>query len=144
MKELIAAAFLALSLAGCATGGLSGTSTASLKPNQYAAPYDHDKAVAGIVGGGLISGGIGAGLDRREKRQALEAEYTALETAPAGVPVSWGSQGEASGQVIAAQPYSVGSQNCRQYTQTVGADNSARTAKGTACRNADGSWTVLN
>ena len=46
------------------------------------------------------------------------------------------------GEVVAAQPYRVGSQDCRQYTQTVFTGGS-RTARGTACRNADGSWTPL-
>ena len=46
-------------------------------------------------------------------------------------------------QVVAAQPYRVGSQDCRQYTHTVVQDGQTKTARGTACRNADGSWTPL-
>ena len=47
------------------------------------------------------------------------------------------------GEVVAAQPYRVGSQDCRQYTQTVFTGTAGATARGTACRNADGSWTPL-
>jgi surface antigen len=141
MKTEITAAFLMVGLAGCAGGGLS-SATASLEPSPYAATNEPDKPIAGIVGGGLISGTIGAGLSRSARHQALEAEYKALETASAGQPVNWAGGG-ARGQVIAAQPYRVGSQNCRQYAQTV-TGATQRMARGTACRNADGSWTVLN
>ena len=36
-----------------------------------------------------------------------------------------------------AQPYRVGSQDCRQYTHTVTIDGARQTARGTACRNPD-------
>ena len=57
--------------------------------------------------------------------------------------VTWQGSGE-SGEVVAAQPYRVGSQNCRQYKHTVTAGGTTQTARGTACRNADGSWTPLS
>ncbi|MGY6707621.1 MAG: RT0821/Lpp0805 family surface protein, partial [Rhizobiaceae bacterium] len=72
------------------------------------------------------------------------AEYQALEYAPVGQPVTWrGSNGRVSGQVSAAAPYRVGSQNCRQYVHTVRSGDSERTARGTACREADGRWSLL-
>lgn len=142
MKTEIAAAFLIVGLTGCASGGLSSSKMAGLEPSPYAATSEPGKPVAGIVGGGLISGTVGAGLGRYAKREALEAEYKALETAPAGQPVAWAS-GSVGGQVVAAQPYRVGSQNCRQYAQMV-TGTTQRTARGTACRNEDGSWTVLD
>ena len=65
-----------------------------------------------------------------------------LRGTPAGKAVDWqGSRG--GGSVTAAQPYRVGSQDCRQYTQTVNAGGQSRSARGTACRNPDGSWTPL-
>jgi surface antigen len=59
--------------------------------------------------------------------------------------VTWKSDRSAHyGEVMAAQPYRVGSQDCRQYTHTVFSGSGAgATARGTACRNADGSWTPL-
>jgi surface antigen len=45
--------------------------------------------------------------------------------------------------VIAAAPYQVGSQNCRQYTHTVTSDGHEVKARGAACRNKDGTWTPL-
>ncbi len=48
-----------------------------------------------------------------------------------------------SAEVIAAQPYRVGSQDCRQYKHTVITGAEQKTGRGTACRNPDGSWTPL-
>ena len=77
--------------------------------------------------------------------RALEAEYKALESAPGGLPVAWKSfDGRASGQVIAATPYQVGQQNCRQYTHSAVIRGQTVTGQGAACRNADGSWTPLS
>ena len=77
-------------------------------------------------------------------RPALEAEYRALEYTPSGRPVTWkGSQGNLYGEVTAAQPYRVGSQDCRQYTHTFSLNGPRQTVRGTACRNPDGSWTPL-
>jgi surface antigen len=97
------------------------------------------------MNGGLIRGPIGAGLSRRDRRSALEAEYKALEYTPSGQPVPWQNAGSKyRGQVVAGQPYQVGSQNCRQYTDTVFTADTSQTARGAACRNPDGSWTPLN
>jgi surface antigen len=92
--------------------------------------------------GGLIGGTLGSGLSANDRELALQAEYRALEYTPAGKAVDWqGSRG--AGAVTAAQPYRVGSQDCRQYIQTVTVGAQSQSARGTACRNPDGSWTPL-
>lgn len=102
-------------------------------------------AIVESLNGGLIGGSIGGGLSQSEKARALEAEYRALEYGPAGQAVSWkGEQASTFGEAVAAQPYRVGSQDCRQYTQTVFRGGQSRMSRGTACRNADGSWTLLS
>lgn len=93
--------------------------------------------------GGLIDGNIGKALSAADRRAALQAEYKALEYTGSGKPVNWKGSGEISGDVVAAQPYRVGSQDCRLYTQTVFADGKAQTARGTACRNSNGTWSSI-
>jgi surface antigen len=100
-------------------------------------------SIIGAMNGGLVGGTVGTGLSEREKRNALEAEYKALEYTASGQKVAWQGDSGHSGEVVAAQPYRVGSQDCRQYTQTVVIGGATSTARGTACRNADGSWTPL-
>lgn len=100
-------------------------------------------AIVEAMAGGLIARTPGVELDSRERRRALEAEYRALEYMPAGQPVSWGRLGGSRGEVVAGSPYRVGSQDCRQYTHTVHVGTAVRSTRGTACRNSDGSWTLL-
>lgn len=137
-RHLGAAALLLLALGGCTTAGVSRQ---SLIPGGRGS--DVAGTILGQLGSGLI-GTIGAGLSEDERRSALEAEYRALERTPSGQAVAWsGSDASRRGEVVAAQPYRVGSQDCRQYTHSVFLDGRSQSARGTACRNADGSWTPL-
>ena len=136
------AALLALSACGTTTPpaddqGVSGDT--STPP-----PSGGQTAIVKSMRGGLVGGSIGNGLSDDEKNHALEAEYRALEYGQGGQPVAWkGDDSATFGQAVAAQPYRVGSQDCRQYTQTVVQDGQSKIARGTACRNSDGSWTPL-
>jgi surface antigen len=133
------AALTMLSACGTTRGSLDdGDGTASA-----AATVDASTIIKSMRGG-LIGGSVGAGLSEDEKARALEAEYRALEYSQAGQPVAWkGDSSSIYGQAAAAQAYRVGSQDCRQFMQTVYRNGQSRTARGTACRNADGSWTPL-
>lgn len=147
MKYSAMAIAMSVALGGC----MQGTSgKAELTPNQYArsapqglADSSRKGLETGISGGGLVGGAMGADLSRIARREALEAEYRALENTPPGEPVTWQAPSGSQGTVRAAQPYSVGSQNCRQYTHRLEAGGATQEARGTACRNPDGSWTLL-
>lgn len=146
MNWKIAAAIAALALSGCSTTGLGGGDPAAQAFSGTSRPAEAHvgAAIVEAMAGGLVGGAVGADLDSRDRRRALEAEYKALEYTPAGQGVSWGKPGSSRyGEVVAGSPYRVGSQDCRQYTHTVHVDQRARTARGTACRNTDGSWTPL-
>lgn len=133
----------AVTISGCATTDIK---TPSL-PGIPGSGNNSGKVAAAIIAamnGGLVGGRIGAGLGERDRAAALEAEYRALEYTPSGRPVTWkGSQSSVYGEVTAGQPYRVGSQDCRQYSHAVYVGGQPRTARGTACRNSDGSWTPL-
>jgi surface antigen len=140
--RLVLVSGLLAGIAGCSTTG-SNQGSGVFAAN--AAGGKVSSSVIAAMGGGLVSGSIGAGLSADEKRNALEAEYKALEYTASGQAVGWkGDQAGHYGEVVAAQPYRVGSQDCRQYAQTVHAGGGGVTARGTACRNADGSWSLLN
>lgn len=133
-------AFLAACGTASQTGGgglLSGGSSQAPGSGKVAG------TIIAAMNGGLVGGTVGTGLSEREKRNALEAEYKALEYTASGQKVAWQGDSGHSGEVVAAQPYRVGSQDCRQYTQTVVIGAATSTARGTACRNANGSWTPL-
>lgn len=122
-------------------GGLSRDLDTS--PKQSSEPAT--ETVSGIVGGGLVARLGVPEMARRERVTAIGAEYRALETAPANQPVEWNDERSGHhGKVTAAQPYRVGSQDCRAYSHTVEVGGSEHDARGTACRNEDGSWTLLD
>ena len=135
-------ASMAFMLAACGTsGGGKGLGLTSLGGSSSSAETRPN--LLAPLGNGLLGSSAGQ-LTAGDRKKALEAEYRALEYSPAGKAVSWSGSGSTSGDVTAAQPYQVGSQNCRQYTHTFTIADSMQTARGTACRNADGSWTPLN
>ncbi|MFD1197629.1 hypothetical protein ACFQ3K_04715 [Brucella gallinifaecis] len=132
---------VALALSACGTSGSSkGTGLTSLGGLSSKAETRPDLLAS--LGNGLLGSSAGQ-LTMGDRRKALEAEYRALEYSPAGKTVSWSGGGSTSGDVSAAQPYQVGSQNCRQYTHSFVIAGAPHTVRGTACRNADGSWTPL-
>ncbi|MDA4848129.1 RT0821/Lpp0805 family surface protein [Hoeflea poritis] len=136
---LILSFTFALALAGCSnTGGQSSFL------NSFVPQSSGKSSVIDALNGGIIDPTISAQLSSEDRMKALEAEYRALEVAPSGQIVAWqGTQSGVSGEVYAAQPYEVGSQNCRQYVHKIMQGGVETTARGTACRSEDGNWTPL-
>ncbi len=127
--------FTALAVvAGCSTTSGNGGGLMSAR-SSGSTPY-----IAALEGGIVSRSGVP--ISNSDRARALEAEYRALEAAAVGQPISWNG-GDVSGQVVAAAPYQVGSQNCRQYRHTLATGGRQVIARGAACRNKDGSWTPL-
>lgn len=145
ISQAIAAASV-VAVAGCATaGGGSNLALGAFASGQQGSDTAAGSALIEALNGGIVSRDPGVQLDASARRHALSAEYEALEYAPAGRSVDWtGDAGRVHGEVVASQPYRVGSQNCRQYSHTVYQTSSPpATTQGAACRNPNGSWTPL-
>ncbi|MEM0899608.1 MAG: hypothetical protein AAGI92_06610 [Pseudomonadota bacterium] len=137
-----AVGFTALFISACTSATTDALSFAvpapSLPPGGVSLISELDGGLVKQAGGGLLS--------EQDRLIALSAEYRALEyTAPAQ-PVFWQSaDGRLTGTVTPSQPYRVGSQDCRQYSLILVGDGPAQqTAAGTACRNTDGSWSLIS
>lgn len=137
--RLVGVICMGLLASACATTGLgggggniaTGTTTVST-PSELLAALD----------GGLVGRAQGDRLSRGDRLLALENEYRALEYTAPGEAVLW--QGSAiNGKIVPSQPYRVGSQDCRQYEHTISDQSAESTVRGTACRNENGSWTLL-
>jgi surface antigen len=128
-KVVTTAMFGALLLAGCAqtTSGGGGAIGA------YASP------LAGSPAGGIAGNVVGAEMDASALRKAREAELRALESGRSGVPVQWKS-GSYRGEVIPGTAYQVNTYNCRDYTHTIYGPGQPQSARGTACRQPNGTW----
>jgi surface antigen len=116
--------------AAAATGGAAGNGTMGT-------------ATAAAIGG-LIGNRIGNAMDDEDKRRAYAAQIQALEGGPSGAPVAW--RNPDSGRYGSVVPGPASDQNglsCRQYTHTIYIDGKPQTARGTACRNSDGTWQAV-
>jgi surface antigen len=116
-----AVGLLALFLAGCQSLGSGGS-------------------IGGSLAGGLYAGPVGVGLSPAAARAARDAEYRALEFGRIGAPVDWKS-GDAHGEVVPGSSYRVNAYDCRDYTHSIAIGSApAQSARGTACRQANGVW----
>jgi surface antigen len=102
-------------------------------------------ALIGAGAGALIGNRIGAAMDDEDKKRAYEAEMAALESGPSGAPVGWRNPDSGRyGSVVPGPAYVDSGRHCRAYTETIYIDGRPQTARGTACRNPDGTWTPLS
>ena len=101
-------------------------------------------AAIGALAGGIIGNQIGAALDERDRQLAAAAEYQALEYGQPGQPTPWDNpQTQHRGQIVPGKPYQQAGQHCRTYTHTIYIGGEPQTARGTACRQPDGTWQTV-
>lgn len=128
----LATLFVTLSaLSGCLSGGFGGASEG---------PMLSDGAQA--LGDGLVGQIKDVKLRGDAKTKAIDAEFQALQFAPAGKEVVW-SEGKWQGQVLPTQLYRIGSQDCRGFTHILLEGSKSWKQVGTACRGEDGNWKIV-
>ncbi|MGL4728645.1 MAG: glycine zipper domain-containing protein [Bosea sp. (in: a-proteobacteria)] len=97
--------------------------------------------VAGAAIGGLIGGAIGRNLDDIERQRAYDAHVVAFNS---GRRSSWRGEKGSYGFIEPAEPIQGVRGYCREYIHTIYIDGRPQRANGTACREADGSWVIIN
>jgi len=121
--------------AGVVTGGLLGSAIGGGTGQTLA-----------IIGGGLLGGflgnEIGSSLDRADQAAYQRASQNALET---GTTRSWRNPKTGAYGTIAPKAKYRNDEGvyCREYSQTIHVDGQKRQAHGTACREADGTWRIV-
>ncbi|MBI2108986.1 MAG: glycine zipper 2TM domain-containing protein [Parcubacteria group bacterium] len=126
-------------LIGGAIGGLAGSQIGSGK-GQLAA------TALGVLLGAWAGSEVGASLDRADRMYAERAAMVALETNPTRVGTPWHNPDSGhSGMIMPTRTYQTSSgEYCREYQQEVTVGGKKVRAYGTACRNPDGSWRIVN
>ncbi|RDD63486.1 RT0821/Lpp0805 family surface protein [Ferruginivarius sediminum] len=148
---------LALAVAGCAQnggpgtketiGGLSGAAIGGFLGSKVGDGRGQLAATAaGAVIGGLAGLSIGRSLDRADRAKAAETTHDALEHNKTGEVSRW--ENPDSGHSGSVQPTETYQRNdgtyCREFQQTVTIGGKTEQAYGTACRQPDGSWKIVN
>jgi surface antigen len=147
----VAIALVAALLAGCAQpgpkatiGGLGGAAAGGL----LAAALGGRGAgiAAGVILGGLLGGAIGDRLDAADREQANRTAQHAFEATPSGTRSSWRNPDSGnSGSITPTRTYQTASgQYCREYQTTVTVGGEPQKSFGTACREPDGNWRIVN
>ncbi len=122
--------------AGAAGGGLIGA----------AAGGGTEGILAGVLIGGLIGGAVGNALDQDDRRMADETASESLETQPAGTTSTWRNPDSGhSGTFTPTYTYQEADGTyCREFQQSIKVGDQVEQAYGTACRQPDGQWKVVN
>jgi surface antigen len=124
---------------GAVAGGLVGNAIGGSAGNRAGG------TLVGAALGGFLGNRIGASLDDEDRRRAYAAQMRALDTGPSGAPVAWRNPDSGRyGNVVPGPAYQMNGEPCREYTHTVYIDGRPQTGRGTACRNPDGTWTIIS
>lgn len=156
VSRIVVSAMLVAALAGCASGdygqkqmggALIGGGLGGLLGSQIGGGTGQLAATAaGAVFGMLAGSEVGSSLDRADRLYAARSHHAALETAPAGTITRWSNPDTGHfGSVTPTRTWRApGGRYCREYQQSVTVGGQHQRAYGTACRQPDGSWEVVN
>jgi surface antigen len=129
---------LALALVGAGVGGLIGS--------QFGGGAGKGALTAlGVVAGGLLGSQVGASLDRADQAQLAQSMQRSLESAPSGQAVAWQNPDSGHyGTVTPTQTYRApNGEPCREFQQTITVGGRTEEGYGTACRQPDGTWKIV-
>jgi surface antigen len=165
MKKLVAVATLSLALAACAQpgqqgyggpgefglnkttgGGLLGAAAGGLAGAQIGKGSGQLAATAaGVLLGGLLGSQAGASLDRADVAYASRTTQRTLEEVPTGHASTWRNPDSgAAGTITPTRTYqTAGGQYCREFQQSITVGGKTEEGFGTACRQPDGSWRIV-
>ncbi|MCW9034394.1 MAG: RT0821/Lpp0805 family surface protein [Alphaproteobacteria bacterium] len=124
---------------GAIGGGLLGAQVGGGKGRMIAVGV-------GAVAGSMLGSSVGSSLDELDRMKASETTQESLEFGKSGTTSSWSNPDSGnSGSVTPTRTYQTADQQpCREYSSTVVIDGVAQEAVGTACREPDGTWRIVN
>ena len=152
MKKLMLIGLVTLPLiSGCATKMETGTALGALTGGALAYGLGKNSSnkdwwtVLGVGAGALIGNNIGQQLDQRDKLLLGQTVQHTLETAPNNSVGQWQNPNSGnSGSVVPTQTYTApNGAPCREFVQTIYVGGYPEEGYGTACRQPDGSWQIV-
>jgi len=163
MRKFSTAAVLAipalatvLTLSGCANDGRGGKEVGGTLMGAAAGGFIGSQ-MGGRGGGGMaataigtllgayIGNSIGRQLDEDDRRRMREAEMRAY-TAPLNEPIRWNNPNNGNSGYITPirDGHTSSGSYCREFQSEVVVGGERQNAHGTACREPDGSWRIVN
>jgi surface antigen len=152
MQQIARALFVlpAFALAACATApqvtNFGATDTTMAAPADMAVLQAPAQTISTAAATTDVSAFVDATaygqLSAKSKAEVAGAQFNALQFGRVGAPRNWQGDKGQSGAVLVGPYVRVNLIDCRDFTNTVTIAGQAYVKKGTACREADGSWTV--
>jgi len=101
---------------------------------------------AGTLAGAYIGSEIGKSLDRADRQAMQRQTQYSLESSRSGTATTWHNPDSGNSGTITPQPAYTSKKDeyCREYQQTITVGGKTETAYGTACRQPDGTWKIIN
>jgi surface antigen len=124
-------------IAGAAAGAAGGKAIGGDGTQGYVG------LILGAVVGGYLGGELGKRLSKSDQNQQAAATNKVLDT---GQPQRWANAETGASGSVSAQPTFKNSQNevCRDFSSSATTSDGATGAgKGTACKQADGTWRIV-
>lgn len=154
MQKIARALFIlpAFALAACATtptvstlgmNTAETTAPAPADPTLLQAPVQTISSAAATTDVSAFVDPTGYGLlSTKSRNEVSGAQFNALQFGRVGAPRNWQGDSGQSGNVTVGPYVRVNLIDCRDFTNTITVGGQNYVKKGTACREADGSWTV--
>lgn len=100
----------------------------------------------GTLGGAFAGSELGRALDDLDRLKAKQAQRDSLENNKDGVSSTWTNPNTGnSGKITPKRTEQMASgEFCREYEHEINVADKMETVKGTACRQPDGTWRVIN
>lgn len=125
-------------IGGAVAGGIAGTMVGKGSGRTAA-------IIGGTLLGAALGSSIGASLDKADMAYYNQTSQRALETGQSGQSLPWKNpQTGNSGSITPSNYYQTAEgQYCREYQQTLTVGGKTEKGYGTACRQPDGSWQIV-
>lgn len=125
---------------GGAGGGLLGAAIGKNASGDRGFVY----TAVGTLLGAMIGNSIGTSLDSADQQYAGYATSNALEYNRSGTPASWTNPDSGNyGYTTPVRTYQTNGRDCRDFETTIYVDGRPETGRGSACRQADGTWRIM-
>jgi len=132
---------------GVPVGGVAGAALGGVAGSQFGGGSGKTAAtIAGTLLGAYLGSEVGASLDRADMQYYNQTSQYALENAQPGQTLPWSNPNSTASGTVTPQAYyqTAGGQYCREYSQTITVQGRQERGHGTACRQPDGSWQIVN
>ncbi len=154
MKKFLSLVFLALFIFGCAgqngvtkqgggtiIGGVAGAALGS----QFGKGGGQMLGIGlGAITGALIGNQVGSYMDEQDKARMEKTANHSLENTPSGQTSTWKNPDSGhSGSFTPTKTYQQSGQYCREFTHQINVGGKTQEGYGTACRQPDGSWKIV-